>query len=629
VTQLHELRPQVEAAIASGAFASARDHLRALWLAQPTGSTAGFILRCRERMPMPLTDVRLAIIRSFTVEPVVPFLEASAFLEGIRLTTQLGDFNTYAQELLNPESALYRFAPQVVIAAIQTRDLLPQLWDAGAELEPKDSEALVARTLEQVDTWLRAFRQTSMAHLILHNFERPLFANAGILDQQSLDGQAARIAELNLGVLKLARQHQNVYVMDYDGLIARHGRDHWFDAMKWSTVRLPISTTCIQHLGKEWLRYLHALTGRVRKVLVTDLDNTLWGGLAGEEGVSEVQLDDTYRGAAYRNVQRALLDLHSRGILLAINSKNNAADALKILSQHPNMLLRPEHFAAQRINWQDKAQNIREMAAELNLGIDSFVFLDDNPVERQRIRTELPEVEVIELPADPQLYERTIRESVLFERVSLTEEDRARNQQYRDQRQRMEVAQSASSVEEFFHSLKQKVVIRNVAADSLARVSQLTKKTNQFNLTTKRYSEEEIAALMAQPGWSVYSVQVQDRFGDNGIVGVVITKTAGAACEIDTFLLSCRVIGRTVEQAILSHLTSECAERGLTELRGRYIPTAKNQPAAMVFHDHGFTQQADEGSAGAVWALNLSAAPVTCPAWISLEAQTFASHASY
>ena len=303
-------------------------------------------------------------------------------------------------------------------------------------------------------------------------------------------------------------------------------------------------------------------------MLVTDLDNTLWGGVIGENGLEGIQVGMEYPGAAYRALQRVMLDLYRRGIILAICSKNNVADAMEALEQHPGMLLRPEHFAALRINWDDKAQNLREIAAELNVGRDSLAFLDDNPVERARISDELPEVTVIDLPSDPSWFAQALQAVPVFERLAVSSEDRERGRYYGEQRQRVESQRNATSLEDFLRSLQQEVEVAPVTAETLIRVAQLTQKTNQFNLTTRRYSEQKIAELAASSHWSVYSIRVKDRFGDNGIVGVMITHDAGKVCEIDTFLLSCRVIGRTIETALLSFMVDSARARGMEQLQG-------------------------------------------------------------
>lgn len=621
------IREQAEQELERGQVAAARALLRELWRRQPTTATAGFVLNCHSHAgekDWAAVPCRVALLRSFTVEPLLPLLKAGALLEGLDLTVHTGAFNAYAQELLDPSSSLYAFEPRVVILAIQTRDLLPELWEDFGRLSEDETTHVVAQTLEQFECWLAAFRRSSTAHMVVHNFEHPPQPGSGILDEQTAPGQSACITELNEGLRRVARKFENVSILDYDGLVSRIGRDRWFDPLKWSTARFPIAPSCLIHLPKEWLRFLYAVAGPLRKVLVTDLDNTLWGGLAGEEGLEGVRLGPAYPDCGYRHLQAAMLDLYRRGVLLAINSKNNETDARRILEGHSGMLLRPEHFAAMRINWQDKAQNLREIAAELNLGTDSLVFLDDNPVERQRIRMELPEVEVIDLPTDPMLYEAALRDCVFFERLAITDEDRARQQHYQQQRGRVELQRAAASLEEFYWSLRQTVVLSPMQPASLGRVAQLTRKTNQFNVTTKRYSEQELHALAARPDWQIWTVEVSDRFGDNGLVGVAITHSENSVCEIDTLLLSCRVIGRTVETAILAHLLAQAQQQGMRQVLGVFLPTKKNAPAAGLFRDHGFTRQDDR------WIFDLTQPLPACPAWIDAHVTTeLVAHAAH
>jgi len=306
-----------------------------------------------------------------------------------------------------------------------------------------------------------------------------------------------------------------------------------------------------------------------------------------------------------------------RGILLAICSKNNSHDALEVLEKHPEMLLRPKDFSAVRINWIDKAQNLRDIATELNVGIDSLAFLDDNPVERQRIRLELPEVTVIELPLDPMKYAGALLACPNFERLAITAEDRARGSYYAAQRERKSSEASAGSLEEFYRSLEMKAEIVAVTPTTLARIAQLTQKTNQLNTTTKRYSESEVQAMAQDPAWSLFGVKIIDRFGDNGIVGVVFLRQEKPEVVIDTFLLSCRVIGRTVETMMLSHVCNIGIAAGCTKVTGWFLPTKKNEPAAQIYSSNGFvkTRETPEGS---LWELPLGEA-IQNPAWISLS----------
>jgi FkbH-like protein len=390
----------------------------------------------------------------------------------------------------------------------------------------------------------------------------------------------------------------------------------WHDEHKWLTVRLPIKADCLMYLAQEWLRFIHPLAGKVCKALVMDLDNTLWGGVIGEDGLAGIQVGLDYPGAAYAAVQRVILDLYQRGIILAVCSKNNPADAMEALEHHPEMLLRPHHFASMRINWQDKAQNLREIAAELNIGIEALAFLDDNPAERHWVRSELPEVTVIDLPNDPMDYSQALRDAPVFERLSLSAEDRERGRYYAEQRQRTELESSAVSLEDFYRSLQMEVEIASVTPQTLNRTAQLTQKTNQFNLTTRRYTEQQLTEMTASPEWQVRSLRVRDRFGDNGLVGVAITHCIGEVCEIDTLLLSCRVIGRTVETALLANLAQEARNQGMLSLQGWYLPTKKNVPAKDVYRSHGFKliKEVDQDT---LWEFDLSTGRINCPEWLT------------
>jgi FkbH-like protein len=429
--------------------------------------------------------------------------------------------------------------------------------------------------------------------------------------------QAEAFQEINREVRKAAREQRGVYVLDYDALIARHGRSGWGDDRKWLTVRMPFAAGHVGDMAREWMRFLRPLSGKVAKAVAVDLDNTLWGGVIGEDGIDGIKLGDEYPGAAYREVQRALLDLRRRGILLAVCSKNNPSDAMEVLERHPEMLLRPEHFAAIRIDWNDKAGNLREIAAELNIGIDAMAFLDDNPVERQQVRGDLPEVAVIELPADAPQFARAIREAPVFERLALSAEDAQRGDMYRVQRERQKLESAAGSREDFYRSLEQEAEIGRVTGATLARVAQLTQKTNQFNLTTRRYTEQEIERMSDSPDWRVYWLRVRDRFSDNGLVGVAALRRNGHAWEIDTLLLSCRVIGRTVETAFLAYLIDETVGAGASVIEGWFLPTKKNAPASEFYSSHGF-RLAEETGKGARWVLDLPQQAVRYPEWIRM-----------
>lgn len=615
-----DLRKEADELIASGSAELAALRLAELWRNESGAGAAAFVVSRYERLreKLPLARYRLAILRSFTVEPAVPLLRAAAFASGIDLIVQLGDFNAYPQEILDEESSLYRFAPDGVILAARTADVAPDLWNQYPDLPQGAVAEAVQRVSISFEQWIGTFRKRSSAALIVHSLEQPARPSAGLLDAQSGFGQSPAIQQINRELRKIVAAHRGVYLLDYDALVARHGRLRWHDERKWLTARMPIAADQLIHLSREWLRFVVPLAGKTSKVLVVDLDNTLWGGVIGEDGMAGIQIGAEYPGAPYQALQRALLDLTRRGILLAICSKNNLDDAMEALQNHPGMLVRPSHFAAMRINWHDKALNMREIASELNVGVDALAFVDDNPLEREQVRAALPQVTVIDLPPDPLDYAATVRDAPAFQRLVLSDEDQQRTALYAAERERSQAQQSFQSKEDFFRYLELEAEIAPLEPATLARVAQLTQKTNQFNLTTRRRSEQQIAELAAREDSQVMTIRLRDRFGDHGLVGIAITRDESATCEIDTFLLSCRVIGRTVETAFLSHLASGAAGRGCRQLSGWFLPTRKNAPARDFYAQHGFQLQEQNGD-GSFWTLDLRQQAIAMPEWIRLK----------
>ncbi|MGA7687028.1 MAG: HAD-IIIC family phosphatase [Terriglobales bacterium] len=613
-------RAEIDAHIANGSVERAAAALRELWRREPGSATASFVSSRLDQLrdKLPVTKLKIAILRSFTVEPILSLLRAEAFAYGIDLEIHLGDFNTYVQEIVDAGSSLYRFAPNAVILAVRAEDVAPDLAREFADLSTEAAQQAAGRVARNYEQWVHSFRQHSQAALIIHSLERPAHPSLGVLDSQTETGQSGLIRQVNRELRRVAKEVRGVYVLDYDALLARYGSAHWHDERKWLMARLPIAADHLLHMACEWTRFLVPLAGRTCKALVVDLDNTLWGGVIGEDAMAGIKVGAEYPGAAFQALQRALLDLARRGILLAVCSKNNPDDALEAIEKHPGMLVRAKDFAAMRINWGDKSQNLREIGQELNIGIDALAFLDDNPFEREQIRAALPEVFVIDISGNPLEYAAAVRDCPVFERLSLSAEDQHRTVMYAEQRQRSDAAHSFQSKEDFFRYLEQEANLDPVTDLTLARVAQLTQKTNQFNTTTRRYSEAQIADLAKQPDWHIFSIKVRDRFGDHGLVGVAITRDLGEQCEIDVFLLSCRVIGRTVETALLAHLAKSAAERGCQRLIGWFLPTRKNAPARDFYQQHGFVLGETDDS-GTLWVLDLKSSTLASPEWIKLN----------
>src|SRR5258706_5182553 len=423
-----DLRSEVDQLISAGSYESASHGLAELWREEAGASAAAFLVSRNEQLrgKLSLLPYRLAILRSFTVEPAIPLLRAEAFVHGIDLTVQLGDFNAYAQEILDPASSLYRFAPDAVILAVRTADVAPDLWHESTDLAPEAVSAVVQRVANSFSKWICVFRERSSAALVVHSLELRTRPCRGILDAQQSAGQSTALQQINQELSQIATEHHGVDAVDSEAVVAGHGRLRWHDERKWLIARMPIAADHLIYLAREWLRFMAPLSGRIAKVCVTDLDNTMWGGVIGEDGMTGISLGPEYPGAAYQDLQRALLDLTRRGILLAICSKNNPEDAIEALENHPGMLLRPTDFAGVRINWSDKAQNLCEIASELNVGVDALAFLDDNHVERERVRKALPGVTIIDLPEDPLAFAAAVRDCPRFERLALSIDDQRR-----------------------------------------------------------------------------------------------------------------------------------------------------------------------------------------------------------
>jgi FkbH-like protein len=618
LSELTDIRAAYSDAIAANDVAAMLEHAQRLLNTNPSLAIAQKIVNT---LPLelpgrpPLTR-KVAILRSFTIETSIPFLKALAALHGIELMVRVGEFNSYSQEVIEPNSWLYDFDPDIIILAVQTRDLAPALWVGTLDSSVQASEDHLQESVSLFATLFKLLRSRCAASVIVQNLELPIQMSAGIMDLRKSVSQSEIIRSINRALSLEALKYEGIYILDYDALVSRHGRAHWTDEKKWLASRAPVSSQCLIYLAKEYLKFIVPLCGRGAKALVIDLDNTLWGGIIGEDGIDGIKIGSECPGAPYLELQRTILSIADRGILLAICSKNNQIDAMEVLENHPAMLLRSKHFAATRINWNDKAQNLREIAMELNVGLDSIAFLDDNPAERQRVKLAIPEIIIVELPEDPMGYAAALRASPVFECLAITVEDRDRAKYYSDQRGRRQLESSSASIEEFYRSLEMRAEIVQVNTLTLTRFARLTQKTNQLNTTTRRYSENEILGMLGNPAWNLFGVRIVDRFGDNGIVGAIFMKKVGATAEIDTFLLSCRVIGRTVETTMLAHACGIATRSNCRWLTGWFLPTRKNVPAAKIYSDHGFSL-IDETENGAFWQLDLGERSIESPAWIS------------
>lgn len=401
----------------------------------------------------------------------------------------------------------------------------------------------------------------------------------------------------NQTLRELAQSHSNLKIIDFSGFISSHPAEEWVDWKYYYLSQMPVNPRLATAFVSWFQRQIDSIELKRKKCLVLDLDNTLWGGILGEDGINGIQIGNDYPGNAYLAFQRYLLELSKAGVILTVCSKNNEADVLALWHEHPANVLRDEHFAARRINWQDKATNIRELARELNIGLDSMVFVDDNPTERELVKQMLPEVSVPDFPSQPYQLPRLAQQLVrdYFTVYTLTDEDRTKTEQYRSNAQRAAQQARFTDLNDYLRSLEIRLTLAPANPMTIERVAQMTQKTNQFNLTTKRYTDADIQQFI-QSGARVVTLSVADKFGDNGITGlIIVTFSEHKVAVIDTLLMSCRILGKGIETAFVDRVLRNLFAEGIERVEACYLPTAKNSQVADFYPQMGFTSISNEG----------------------------------
>lgn len=545
---------------------------------------------------LPAPPERLAVLSSATTTHLLPALKIAAMRRGLWLDTYENVYGLYRQELLDRNSALHAFAPTSVLFALDADHVA-----AGAS-ECRSREEAAARVESfvagLVDLWRLArdrFGCKLLQQAILPRAPLLLGSN----EHRHPASAAAFIAAVNHRLREACDTH-GVDLLGIDARVALDGLAAWHSPAFWLKAKQEIALPAAPMYGELVARLLAARLGRSAKACVLDLDNTLWGGVIGDDGPDGVVIGQgSAQGEAFLAMQKYALDLRRRGIILAVCSKNDEAVARSAFEKNPEMALKLSDFGCFIANWDDKASNLREIARRLNIGVDALVFVDDNPFERELVRRELPMVAVPELPPEPELYVSCLADSGYFEGVALTSEDFARASFYDPARRPPDAGVSATDLAAYLASLDMRLVFGPVDESNLERTVQLINKTNQFNLTTRRYSEPELRAIMAEPSCRCLQFRLLDRFGDNGLISVVILRASAepGALEIDVWLMSCRVLGRQVEEAVLNVIVDHAREAGALRLVGVYRRTSKNAMVARHYEKLGFaplSESADE-----------------------------------
>lgn len=541
-----------------------------------------------KRAPKIEKKIKIAVLSSFTVKGIEETLFVKCCNLGVLPSFYIGDYNQCHQEILDEKRGLYKFNADLIILFIDARALLGEQYFLPYQLTDDRRKQWVDKKISEIQSLIDKIKENSSAKILIHNFEVPLHSPLGIIESKQKFGFIESIEYLNGEIKNLFKSDSQVFIFDYNAFSSKIGKQNIMDYKMYYLGDIKIDMKYLPDLCDSYLAYVKPLMSLTKKCIVLDLDNTLWGGIVGEDGIEGIKLGPIPEGRPFMEFQKYLLSLFNRGIILAINSKNNLDDALQVFREHPYMILKEKHFAAMKINWTDKISNMKAIAEEINIGMDSLVFIDDDKLNREMINDALPEVFVVDLPDDPSLYLNTIMNLNEFNALQITDEDRKKGIMYAERRSRKVFQETTTDITGYLKGLEMVATIKKANFFSIPRISQLTQKTNQFNMTTRRYLEEDIKELSDDENFLVASIKVEDKFGDNGLTGVAIVKKDLDKWEIDTFLLSCRVIGRNIEKSLLAYIVEQANKENVKEISAEFIPTKKNAPAKNFYKENNF-----------------------------------------
>ncbi len=540
-----------------------------------------------------LEPVRLAVLGSATTAHLVAGIRVAGLRRGLAIEVYEGPYGMYRQELADRHSGLHAFRPEVVLLTLDARHV------AAAGASTPEAAVELMRSC-----WKQA--REAFCCQVLQQTVLPVLADLmGNNESRLPQSPAALVAQVN-ELLRPAVEAEGVDLIAIDRFAGVEGLAAWHDPALWHRSKHEVHPLAAESYGEQVARVVAAGLGRSSKCLVLDLDNTLWGGVIGDDGLECIELGQgSGAGEVFVAFQRYVSQLADRGVVLAVCSKNDEANALERFLKHPEMVLQREQIACFVANWSDKATSLRYIAEMLKLGLDSLVFVDDKPVERALVRCELPMVAVPEMPEDTALHVRTIAAAGYFEALRVTREDRSRGELYQVNAEREQLKQSVTDMGSYLDSLEMVLTIQAFDRMCLGRVTQLINKTNQFNLTTERLSEAEVAARSDDPHVVTLQARLTGRFGDNGIIAVIIARVPGTEAVVESWLMSCRVLGRRVEEACLNALVESCVDLGARPLNGVYQPTAKNSLVREMYRGLGFALVSEEPTGATRWTLAL------------------------
>lgn len=554
------------------------------------------ILKENESGSVPL---RIAVLGGSTTHDIIDILELFLRNRGIAPTFYESEYAQYFNDAVFPNKELEEFKPEIVFIHTTSRNIeeKPTVGESPESVKEK-----LEREYSRYEKMWTSVSEKYGCIIIQNNFEMPPERLLGNREVGCEYGRIDFITRLNCKLYDYAQNHKNFYIHDINYLSAAYGLDRWHELRHWHLYKYAMSVSAIPDFSYSLSSIICSVMGKNKKVLALDLDNTLWGGVIGDDGQAGIEIgSETSEGQSFKRLQEFIKAHKELGVLLTVCSKNDYENAVSGL-EHPDGALKPDDFACIKANWDEKWRNLAESASELNLLPESFVFVDDNPAEREIVRAQIPDVNVLDFET-PEECIRAVDRCGYFEVTNLSSDDAKRGEMYKANAQRAEAEKKFESYGDFLQSLEMKADIRDFDEVHLPRITQLTNKSNQFNVTTKRYTQAEMEAVAADNEHIRLCGRLEDKFGDNGIVSVVIGKKDCGKLRIELWLMSCRVLKRDMEYAMLDTLVEECKKQGISEIVGYYYPTKKNNMVKELFGDFGFDKVSEDADGNTVWRL--------------------------
>lgn len=535
-------------------------------------------------------ELNISILRNCTIEQISMFYEYLSLQLGYNLRLDIGTYDNILQDLSNSENHDKFKNADCIVIFLEIRILSPRLFYSFNTLSEHEIKKEQQNVEDYIQQTLLSIKSVSDAVVIYHGFLYPSYFVHGILDHSYENVQIRLIENLNKYAQNLLKDIGNGYFINVNLVKSRIGDEKFFDNRYWYISKLPYSIESLREIASEDFKIIRALKGKSKKCIIVDCDNTLWGGVVGEDGTHGIKLGMDYPGVCYRDFQSTILSYYNAGVTISLCSKNNEDDVWDVFEKNSNMVLKRDHISSYQINWDDKVTNIKRISSELNISLEHITFIDDSEFEINLVKQSLPQVQCIQLPfKKPSDYRQILSRNSLFDSLSYTNEDRVRNVFYKNQKKRDSLKVDLNNdVSKFLESLELTTKITRSDLADVNRISQLTLRTNQFNLRTQRYSESEIKEFICSDVYDIYQISASDKFGEYGVIGACIIKIDKESCFIDTFLMSCRAIGRGIETIFLSYIIDKINEKNVFTIYAEFISSEKNVQVKDFYLQHNF-----------------------------------------